>query len=208
MRWVLASFLLLVCGCTQGDGRSEEVWAVDFLTYESEVVETMADLGIDPVEVENLALDYLADYFADLPIRFEAGSALGSSSMSSICVRHGSSTKVGRGILDINNTHVVHDCGEPDGTEHGAFVDRLALILRPQLTSFNYTTQQRANLFARVLAMVLAHEIGHGVGLEHSTADYGPGDIMKAAPVFDINQVYYFNVPHRELLAVNLAFGG
>lgn len=205
MRWALLGFLLL--GCTQGDPRSEEVWAIDFQTYAPEIELTVATLALDHALLEDLVIEYLETYFDGLPIRFEVGTAIGSRSMSSICLRHGSDSKVGRGILDIDNTHAVHDCGEPDGTEHGAFVNKVEQLLRGQLDSVNYTPQQRTALFAKVLAMVLAHEIGHGVGLEHSTQDYGRGDIMKASPIFDIHQMYYFNQPDRDVLAVNLLFG-
>ena len=65
----------------------------------------------------------------------------------------------------------------------------------------------RTDVFAKLLAMVLAHEIGHGVGLEHSTVDWGNGDLMRAFPVFGRDVEYYFNGPHAAELARLLLFG-
>lgn len=194
--WVL---FVWIVSCSDSDDRVAEVWAIDFQTYGDEVSQTLFDLSLDQVELEERVLYHLDQLFVDLPITFLSGSAWGSRTESSICVRHTSELRIGRGLLDIGNSRAVHDCGEPDGTEHGAFINRLAAIFQSQVSGAASPTQRTAQ-FGKLLAVVLAHEIGHGLGLQHSTRNWGPGDIMKAFPIFDIGQSYYFHEEDRALL--------
>lgn len=195
-----------LAACEEQDARTSEIWVIDFDTYGGEVEETLAELAIDRTSVEEAVLVHLQLMFGTLPVTFEIGSEIGSATKSSICVRHGSEMRIGRGLLNFGNTRPVHDCGEPDGTEHGAFINRIATIFVSQDTP-RIRIAERADAFAKLLALVLAHEIAHGLGIEHSTADFGRGDIMKAAPIFDVDEIYYFNAEHQVQLA-SLIVGG
>ena len=207
MWWVF--LVLLLVGCDAGaDPRTAEVWVVDFQTYGDEVAQTMADLGLDQLMVEQATLDAVSNYYADLPIRFELGTAIGSSTKSSICIRHGSTHRFGRGVVNPDNTRAVHDYGEWNGTEHGAFVNRVAAVFAAQVAGEGYDHGTRVDMFAQLLGVVLAHEIGHGLGLEHSRRDWGPGDIMKPLTILDAHQFYYFSEQHRAELEANVIYPG
>ena len=189
LMWV--AVLTMATGCQPGGGPTE-TWVIDFQTYASEVADTLSGLGLDQRLVENASIDALRDYFDGLPIEFVLGPERGLGE-SSICVRHGFAFKFGTGLVNLGNTHAVQDCGEPDGKPLGVFVNVLAEEIESQLAVLGSDARDRAELFGRILGVVLAHEIGHGVGLEHSTSDEGLGDIMKSTPVFDVSIEHYFS---------------
>jgi len=207
--WVIpcAALLAACSAAVPDDPRVLEVWSIDLDTYGAEVAVTLTELDLDRIELERETLRYLRDYFDGLPIVFEVGVAWGDPLKSSVCIRHGSGSNFGRGFLDEDNTEADHNCGEPDGTEHGVFINRLAQIFEPFSEAEQLTGHDRVDLFARLLSMVIAHEVGHGIGLTHSEQDFGVGDIMKETPVFGAHVDYFFSEPARATLATNLLFG-
>jgi hypothetical protein len=158
--------------------------------------------------------------------------AAGSFRYSTICVRHGpSGSVVGTAWLDPGNLRVEHDCGNPSGTVLGVFPNR---ILSSYLAAFDNAIDDApvgpadvpglqalllgnspadareraifevADNFARVMAAVLAHEIGHSVGLNHSSPSEGAGDIMNASLTVTRSVAYAFNPTHWAALQTTL----
>lgn len=162
------------------------------------------------------------------------GGVIGASSnrYSTICIRYGNTgSTVGTAWLDDGNDSIEHDCGNPGGTPLGIFANR---VLSPYLSAYNNSIASNpvgagdvdglramllgaapsgarqqaiwnvANGYGRVLGAVLAHEIGHSLGLNHTNPSGGAGDIMNASLFVSQGTTYAFNAGHWALLLNNL----
>lgn len=196
LAWVLAAASLAGCGAA-GDPRQAEIWVIDFQTHGAEVAQTVAELDLDAMLLEELTLRHVEEYFEGLAISFELGIATRSRLESGICVRHGVG-RIGRGIVDTGNTGAVFDCGTDDGIPLGAYVNQLVPIYQSFLAP-GRDRETRTDLFARLLALVIAHEVGHGLGLEHGDA------LMAPSPFFDVETGTGFSEAQRATLRLNLA---
>ncbi|MHC4955707.1 MAG: matrixin family metalloprotease [Planctomycetota bacterium] len=147
---------------------------------------------------------------------------------SSICVRHGDTgNTVGTAWLDNGNIRVEHNCGSSDGLALGVFVNRLLgafqgsfnsdiahdpvgpgdvgglqsmLLGDPPSDEREEEVFRAADDFARVLASVLAHEIGHSLGLDHAAPGSVQGDIMSASLTLGPSVSYTFSATDRTTL--------
>jgi hypothetical protein len=196
---VLALPVLFVAACSEQAGRhgGEEIWIVDFQTFGSQLAEVLDPHGIACETVSLVAIECMRDAFAGLPIEFRLGTSAAPGE-NYICVRQGEDDALGRGILDLGNTGFEFACGERHGLPFGVFIDN---VLHQIVAQGAEVTDQRVG---RMLGVILAHEVGHGLGLVHSTAFAGSGDIMNGN-VLDVGQEdFYFTEEHVGVLRRNL----
>jgi len=197
---VALTCLILLGGCRGGeDSRpGEEVWLLDFESHRLEVQVTLASLGLDSDDVALRTLELVGKDYAGIPIRFELGDSPGRGE-SHTCVRRGEDDVLGRGFLDIGNTSVDHMCVRQAGLLYGNFIDNVVDQIVNQ--SAPVTTER----VARMLAVVISHEVGHALGLTHSLEDNGLGDIMNGSGILDVFRTdYFFTAEHLDLLERNL----
>jgi hypothetical protein len=158
--------------------------------------------------------------------------APGGTRYNTICTRYGDTgSVVGTAWYDAGNADIEHDCGNPGGIALGVFVNRILgpyllnygnplagspirpddvsrlgplLLGEPPADARAQTLASVADSFGRVVAAVLAHEIGHSLGLAHSSPSQGPGDLMNASLSVSPGVVYAFNPGHWATLLSNL----
>ncbi|MHC4941130.1 MAG: Ig domain-containing protein [Planctomycetota bacterium] len=142
---------------------------------------------------------------------------------NAICVRNSNTgTTIGTAYLDNNNSRIEHNCGDPGSLVLGVFANRLVGPFRtamgngirndpitaadiPALESLlngnapvgsrEQAIFQAADRWSRVLAAVIAHEIGHSLGLTHSSGGTA-SDIMNSSLQIAPSIFYAFNGAH------------
>lgn len=155
-----------------------------------------------------------------------------SGAYNTICLRYGPAPGViGTAYLDFHNDSIEHNCGDPTGTPLGIFTNQLlgpylsvyrnAMVGDPVnasdvdgLRSMLYGDPPEgarqeaifdvADNYARTLAAVLAHEIAHSLGLNHTSPAGGAGDMMNAILTLGRDVEYAFNPEHWAALMDDL----
>lgn len=196
VRLFLLGALTAAGACSAADYRPEQIWVVDLQSHADELDPLLAPRGVDREELAALTLNQLYVFYDGLPIRFAFGEPEDVGASNYICVRTSESDLLGRALLDVGNTGVEFNCGG----DLGIFLDNI-------LTQFdNQRTIPTAEQLSLFLAVILAHEIGHSLGLPHTDGQFGLGDIMNGNGIYDVQRLDYAFIPeHRTLLLENLS---
>jgi len=200
---LLVAALMLACDPDETDPRVQEIWRIDLVSYGAEVDDALLMLGLTRPEIEDRLIDWLEYYYDGLPIYFERGPVEQTPYKSGICLRAATDGTYGWGVLDEGNHHAEHLIGEGDNVSYGVYIDQVAETFDQQAYGLGLTHDQVADEFARLLGVVVAHEIAHGLGLVHTGPEYGLGDIMRP-PFLALSIDYAFNPDQYELLRANI----